>query len=152
MKLLDRVRDVGLRRHLSPRTIECYRRWAHEFLLYCADRPRTTAPQPAADDDGPFDVPLMEDPPTAPAVRPGRTWHHPRDLGAADVGEFLTHLARDRQLSASSQNQATNAITFLYRHVLADDLPPDHLGRFAGERSKRPRRVPAKGCRQRGHS
>ena len=142
MKLLDRVRDVGLRRHLSPLTIECYRRWAHEFLLYCADRPRTTAPQLAADDDGPFDVPLMEDPPTAPAVRPGRTWHHPRDLGAADVGEFLTHLARDRQLSASSQNQATNAITFLYRHVLADDLPPDHLGRFAGERSKRPRRVP----------
>ena len=145
MKLLDRVRDVGLRRHLSPRTIECYRRWAHEFLLYCADRPRTAAPQPAADDDDPFDIPLMEDPPTAPAVRPGRTWHHPRDLGAADVGEFLTHLARDRQLSASSQNQATNAITFLYRHVLADDLPPDHLGRFAGERSKRPRRVPAKG-------
>jgi len=36
MKLLDRVRDVGLRRHLSPLTIECYQRWARAFLLYCA--------------------------------------------------------------------------------------------------------------------
>jgi integron integrase len=141
MKLLDRVRDVGLRRHLSPRTIECYQRWAHSFLLYCADRSRAASEGPAAADvDHPFDIPLLDEAP--PVVRPGRAWRHPRELGAADVGEFLTHLARDRHLSASSQNQAANAISFLYKHVLADELPPDHLGRFAGERSKRPRRVP----------
>ncbi|HWE03409.1 MAG TPA: integron integrase, partial [Tepidisphaeraceae bacterium] len=57
-------------------------------------------------------------------------------------GEFLTYLATDRRLSASSQNQAVNAIVFLYKQVLADELPPDHLGRFAAERSKRPKRVP----------
>ena len=46
---------------------------------------------------------------------------------------FLTALARDRQLSASSQNQAVNAIVFLYKQVLADEVGPDHLGRFAAE-------------------
>lgn len=69
-------------------------------------------------------------------------WRHPRDLYAPDVGAFLTHLARDRRLSASSQNQAANAIAFLYNQVLADELPADHLGRFAAERSTRPARVP----------
>ena len=58
MKLLDRVRDVGLRRHLSPLAIACYQRWAHAFLLYCADRPRA-APVGAAAGD-PFDIPLLE--------------------------------------------------------------------------------------------
>jgi integron integrase len=63
-------------------------------------------------------------------------------LFASDVEAFLTHLARDRRLSASSQNQATCAIVFLYRHVLAAELPQDHLGRFASERSRRPVRIP----------
>jgi len=34
-------------------------------------------------------------------------WRHPRELGAADVQAYLTHLARDRRVSASTQNQAT---------------------------------------------
>jgi integron integrase len=73
--------------------------------------------------------------------RDGR-WRHPRDLVAADVEAFLTHLARDRKLSASSQNQAVCAIVFLYKHVLVDELGADHLGRFHAERSRRPVRVP----------
>ena len=67
---------------------------------------------------------------------------HPRELGAADVQAYLTHLARDRRVSASTQNQATCAIVFLYRQVLADQLEPGHLGRFEAERSTRPARVP----------
>jgi integron integrase len=74
--------------------------------------------------------------------RDGQRWRHPRELFAPDVERFLTHLARDRRLSASSQNQAACAIVFLYRQVLADELPQDHLGRFAAERSHRPARVP----------
>jgi integron integrase len=70
------------------------------------------------------------------------TWRHPRDLYARDVEAFLTHLARDRRLSASSQNQATCAVVFLYKHVLAEELGEDHLGRFQAERSRRPVRVP----------
>ena len=45
---------------------------------------------------------------------------HPRDLGAADVEAFLTHLAVTRKVSASTQRQA---LLFLYRSVLAIALP-----------------------------
>lgn len=43
---------------------------------------------------------------------------HPRDLGHRDVSSFLTFLAVNRKVSASTQNQALNAILFLYRKVL----------------------------------
>lgn len=48
---------------------------------------------------------------------------HPRDMGTAEVGEFLTHLAVDGNVSASTQNQALSALLFLYREVLEMDLP-----------------------------
>jgi site-specific recombinase XerD len=47
---------------------------------------------------------------------------HPATLGRPEVEAFLTHLACDRNLSASSQNQAFNAVLFLYRHVLDIEL------------------------------
>jgi len=48
---------------------------------------------------------------------------HPRDLGAPDVEKFLTHLAVDAKVSASTQNQALAAILFLYKDVLESSLP-----------------------------
>jgi integron integrase len=48
---------------------------------------------------------------------------HPKDMGAAEVEGFLTHLAAEQRVSASTQNQALSAILFLYRHVLEVDLP-----------------------------
>jgi integron integrase len=48
---------------------------------------------------------------------------HPHDMGAAEVESFLTHLAVERQVSASTQNQALGAILFLYRQVLEAELP-----------------------------
>ncbi|MBX7224220.1 MAG: integron integrase [Blastocatellia bacterium] len=47
---------------------------------------------------------------------------HPRDLGTAGVLAFLDHLALDRQVAAATHNQALNALVFLYRHVLGQDL------------------------------
>lgn len=47
---------------------------------------------------------------------------HPRELHEADVNAFLTYLATDRQVSASTQNQALSALLFLYRHVLGEEL------------------------------
>ena len=47
---------------------------------------------------------------------------HPRELGTAEVNEFLTHLAVERGVSASTQNQAASALLFLYRRVLRIDL------------------------------
>ena len=43
---------------------------------------------------------------------------HPQDMGAAEVEAFLTHLAVDRHVSASTQNQAKAAILYLYKEVL----------------------------------
>lgn len=48
---------------------------------------------------------------------------HPRELGAAGVEEFLTHLAVDRKVGATTQNQALQALLFLYRRVLDVELP-----------------------------
>ncbi len=48
---------------------------------------------------------------------------HPKDMGASQVQAFLTHLAVDRRVAASTQNQAKSALLFLYREVLAVQLP-----------------------------
>ncbi len=54
-------------------------------------------------------------------------WHHgkrhPKDMGVAEVEAFLTHLAVQRNVSASTQNQAKSAILYLYKEVLGIDLP-----------------------------
>lgn len=63
---------------------------------------------------------------------------HPAELGAAEVTAFLTHLARDRSVSSSTQNQALAALLFLYEGVLECKLPwMDGI-----ERAKRPVKVP----------
>ena len=63
---------------------------------------------------------------------------HPRELGAAELQRFLTHLAVDVRVSASSQNQALSALLFLYKKVLGVDLPwMDDI-----VRARRPIRVP----------
>ena len=43
---------------------------------------------------------------------------HPRDMGASEVEAFLTHLAVEGNVAASTQNQALSALLFLYREVL----------------------------------
>jgi integron integrase len=63
---------------------------------------------------------------------------HPKDMGAEEIRAFLTHLAVNGRVAASTQNVALNALLFLYRHVLKQEFPAlDNL-----ERAKRPRRVP----------
>jgi integron integrase len=47
---------------------------------------------------------------------------HPREMGSAEVNAFLTHLAVEGQVSASTQNQALSALLFLYRELLERDL------------------------------
>jgi integron integrase len=48
---------------------------------------------------------------------------HPAEMGATEIQEFLSHLAVDRHVSASTQNQAKSALLFLYREVLKVELP-----------------------------
>jgi integron integrase len=63
---------------------------------------------------------------------------HPQEMGAPELEAFLTHLAVDRNVAASTQNQALSAILFLYREVLG--RPLEELGRIAPAR--RPDRLP----------
>ena len=63
---------------------------------------------------------------------------HPREMGSNEIQAFLSYLAVERRISASSQNQALSAILFLYKKVLGIDLPwmTDIV------RAKRNRRMP----------
>ncbi|HBG74943.1 MAG TPA: hypothetical protein DEP80_01830 [Anaerolineae bacterium] len=47
---------------------------------------------------------------------------HPAEMGAVEIETFLTHMAKEDNVSASTQNQALNALLFLYRSVLKIDL------------------------------
>jgi integron integrase len=63
---------------------------------------------------------------------------HPEEMGAAEITQFLTHLAVEGRVAASTQNQAFCALLFLYRDVLRADP-----GKIAGVvRANRPKRLP----------
>ena len=63
---------------------------------------------------------------------------HPAELGEAGVTAFLNHLARDRKVAATTQNQALSALLFLYREVMGQPLAwLDDV-----DRAKRPVRTP----------
>lgn len=62
----------------------------------------------------------------------------PKEMGEAEIGQFLSALAVKQQVSAATQNQALNAVLFLYRHVL--DLNPGWIDTLV--RAKRPQRLP----------
>jgi integron integrase len=63
---------------------------------------------------------------------------NPAEMGAAEIGRFLTHLASDLNVAASTQNQALNALVFLYKHVLKIELKSiDDV-----VRAKKPARLP----------
>ena len=63
---------------------------------------------------------------------------HPNDMGEREIAAFLSHLARDLNVSASTQNQALSALLFLYNHVLRHSIT------VAGGivRARRGRRLP----------
>jgi len=63
---------------------------------------------------------------------------HPRNMGAAEIGAFLSNLAEEGQVSASTQSQALSALLFLYRVVLKIEI--EGLGDIA--RARRSRRLP----------
>ncbi|PYS33934.1 MAG: hypothetical protein DMG14_30705 [Acidobacteria bacterium] len=63
---------------------------------------------------------------------------HPTEMGDAEVRQFLSDLAEKQSVSASTQNQALNALVFLYREVL--QLPLGKMEPFV--RAKRPKNLP----------
>ena len=59
---------------------------------------------------------------------------HPKDMGVSEIQTFLTHLAVDLKVAASTQNQALSALLFWYGEVLKQDL----LGDIDAVRAQRP--------------
>jgi integrase len=100
--------------HYSDRTEVSYGQWMVRFLKF--HRRPTPGPAKEGRRDG---------------------WRHPRELGAAEVAAFLSHLA-SADLAAATQNQALNALVFLYGEVLHQPL--GELGEFV--RVRRPARLP----------
>jgi len=115
LKFLDQCREVMRFKQLARRTEEPYIQWIRRFILF------HRKPAPVTD------APLQK-----------WIWRHPREMGAAEVRAFLTHLAVRRQVGAATQNQALNALLFLYREVLGVEM--DWVDGF--EQAQRSRRVP----------
>jgi len=114
LKLLDQCREVLRFRHYSYRTEQTYVEWIQRYVRFCRNPAETSGPAATG-------------------------WRHPRDCGPAELKAFLSHLALDRRVGASTQNQALNALVFLYRQVLGADL--GDFSDFA--RARRPVRLPA---------
>jgi integron integrase len=121
-RLFDQVREVMRFHHYSFRTEKAYLQWIRRYLVFQRAPPHLT--------------PALS-PPSEGAEREKR-WRHPREMGGPEVVQFLTHLAVAGNVAASTQNQALNALVFLYEQVL--QKPLGELGEFA--RVNRPARLP----------
>jgi integron integrase len=110
-KLRDQLREVMRFHHYSYRTEITYWQWIRRFLVFHR-RPSGSGSE--------------------------ANWRHPKEMGAGEVVRFLTDLAVAKDVAASTQNQALNALVFLYEQVL--QMPLGDLGEFA--RANRPPRLP----------
>jgi integron integrase len=63
---------------------------------------------------------------------------HPREMGEDEIRQFISHLAVDGQITASTQTVALSALLFLYRDVLKKELP--YVSNI--ERAQKPKRLP----------
>ena len=115
LKLSAQVHEVMRFFHYSPRTEETYWHWIERFLRFCREE-RHSNPSALS----------LSGPPSPPSPLPqgegGKSWRHPRELGAAEVAAFLSHLATVGKVAAATQNQALNSLVFLYGEVLHQPL------------------------------
>jgi site-specific recombinase XerD len=106
-KLLEQYRDAINLKHYSPRTGDTYIYWVTEFFYF-----------------------------HNPELKKSIVHRHPKDMGAPEINQFLTHLVTVKKVSASTQNQALSALLFLYRHVLHLGVDEDSLNEFRPQRGK----------------
>lgn len=113
-KILDQMRDTLRSKHYSLRTEETYLDWVRRFILF-----------------------------HNPGLSRAEVKRHPLEMGAPEIQAFLSHLASERSVAASTQNQALSAVLFLYREVLQKEIEPVLLSS-----AKRPERLPTVLSRQ----
>ena len=61
---------------------------------------------------------------------------HPREMGAPEINAFISYLAVQKNVAASTQNQALSAVLFLYRHILKIELDESAIGDLRPAKSK----------------
>ena len=108
--LREQMHEVMRFFHYSTRTEDSYWQWVVRFLRF----------HKKSGVEGP------------------EAWRHPREMGAGEVKEFLSWLATEQQVAAATQNQALNALVFLFGQVVHHPL--GELGDFL--RVQRPARLP----------
>ncbi len=108
-KLLDQVRDRLRLQHKSYHTERQYLIWIAKYVAFC-NRHEPDKSQ----------------------------WRHPKHCGRQEVEAFLTYLAVEKRVAASTQNQAFSALMYLYREIL--NQPLEHVNAI---RAKRPETMPA---------
>jgi integron integrase len=104
LRLRDQLHEVMRFKHYAVRTEEAYWNWIRQYLQFHRVKEQGST---------------GELPP--PKEREGR-WRHPKELGTAEVHAFLAHLAVERTVAVSTQNQALNALVFFYGQVLHQPL------------------------------
>jgi integron integrase len=134
LKFLDQCREVMRFKQFSRRTEETYIQWIRRFILFHrrsvlpmenVENPTSAIPSGTVGAHG--------------VARPtGWVWRHPKEMGEPEVRAFLTDLAVRRGVVAATQNQALNALLFVYREVLGGEMA--WVDGF--ERAKRSRRIP----------
>ena len=110
LKFMEQCREVMRFKQLAGRTEETYLQWIKRFIVFHRWR----------------------------GVDGRWIWRHPRDMSENEVRAFLTDLAAHQHVSAATQNQALNALLFLYRHVVGGEMA--WVDGFA--MARRSRRIP----------
>ena len=119
LKFMEQCREVMRFKQLAHRSEETYLQWIRRFILFHRSRAA-----PAGGD-------------ARPSVQKW-VWRHPKEMGEVEVRAFLTDLAVTRRVGAATQNQALNAMLFLYREVVGGEM-----GWIDGfEQARRSQRVP----------
>ena len=102
-RLQEQVREVMRWHHYSGRTETAYWQWIKRFMKFH----RVGGPLTPA---------------LSPKGERGKQWRHPREMGAAEVSAFLSHLTVVKDSALATQQQALNALVFLYAEVLLQPL------------------------------
>ena len=94
LKLREQLREVMRFKQLSHRTEASYWHGIRGFMIFCRDHPHLT--------------PALA--PPAEGAAQEKQWRHPRELHAAEVQAYLTHLAAERNVATATQNQAFHPV------------------------------------------
>ena len=152
LRLREQVREVMRFKHYSVRTEQAYWNWIRQFLAWARDGGTSKFKVQNGKGEGrPHPGPLPRErekhrPRPVEGEEEFRSeisdlkgeWRHPREMGMPEVHAFLTHLATEKNVAVATQNQALNALVFLYGQVLHQPL--GQLEEYA--RPSRPARVP----------